>query len=101
VIIVDLNGLKGFGTTADMADINPLAGKLRNLGLHVDGIEGHDCQAICQALEDHRPGPRAVILKTVKGYGVFYGKPRAKLRGHLTPRPPCARSLKARYRSKL
>jgi len=58
VIVVDANGLQGFGTTTEVADLSPLAGKFHEFGLAKEEIDGHDCADICAALGEDRPGPR-------------------------------------------
>jgi transketolase len=72
VIIVDSNGLQGFGSTAEVADLGHLAGKFREFGVHTDEIDGHDCSEICSALGSDEPGPRVVVAKTIKGCGVSF-----------------------------
>ena len=41
-IVVDLNGLQGFGTTREVADLDPLAEKFRAFGVPTREIDGHD-----------------------------------------------------------
>jgi transketolase len=71
-LIVDLNGLQGFGTTAEVADLGSLAQKFLEFGWDVDEIDGHDIQAIaaCAARSSNRP--RAIIASTIKGNGVSF-----------------------------
>lgn len=71
-LIVDRNGLQGFGTTAEVADLGSLAQKFREFGWEVDEIDGHDIQAITAAAGRKASGPRAVIASTVKGNGVSF-----------------------------
>jgi transketolase len=71
-ILVDLNGLQGFGTTQEVADLDPLADKFRTFGLPTEEIDGHDPEAIRQALRADRGGPIAVVARTVKGSGVSF-----------------------------
>ena len=71
-ILVDLNGLQGFGTTREVADLAPLAEKFRTFGLPTEEIDGHDPEAICQALRADRGGPNVVVARTVKGSGVSF-----------------------------
>ena len=40
-IVVDLNGLQGFGTTAEVADLAPLAEKFRTFNVETIEISGH------------------------------------------------------------
>src|SRR5207248_6265495 len=45
-IVVDLNGLQGFGATREVADLAPLAEKLRTFGVPALEIDGHEPEAI-------------------------------------------------------
>jgi transketolase len=72
-IIIDLNGLQGFGSTQEVNDISPLADKLARFGLNVSTIDGHDPEAIERALFARADGkPTAVVAKTVKGHGISF-----------------------------
>jgi transketolase len=71
-LIVDLNGLQGFGPTAEVADLDPLAAKFREFGFKTREIDGHDPSAIREALLSPDPGPDVVVAKTRKGCGVSF-----------------------------
>jgi transketolase len=71
-IIVDANGLQGFGTTREVAAIDPISDKFRAFGVHTDEVDGHDFAALTAALGCDRPGPRAIIARTEKGHGVSF-----------------------------
>src|SRR5437868_1333768 len=45
VVLVDVNGLQGFGSTRDVASLEPLAPKFRGFGLAVEEIDGHSSEA--------------------------------------------------------
>jgi transketolase len=72
-IIVDANGLQGFGTTDEVAGLEPLARKLAAFGLEVQEVAGHDPAALAAALAP-KPGrgPRVVLGHTHKGNGVSF-----------------------------
>lgn len=70
--ITDLNGLQGFGTTREVADLDPLAAKLRAFGVEAIEIDGHDPGAIVAALAPADMGPLAIVAKTVKGRGISF-----------------------------
>ncbi|HLE17862.1 MAG TPA: 1-deoxy-D-xylulose-5-phosphate synthase N-terminal domain-containing protein, partial [Syntrophales bacterium] len=55
--IIDNNGLQGFGTTKEVADLGSLAGKLRSFSLRVDEIDGHDLDSIAGAFSNTPSGP--------------------------------------------
>lgn len=72
-ILIDLNGLQGFGTTREVADLEPLAGKLRAFGIDVREIDGHDPNAIQEALWLYTAdGPTAIVARTRKGCGISF-----------------------------
>jgi transketolase len=69
-VLVDLNGLQGFGTTREVASMQDLGARLRPFGLGVVDVDGHDHAAIAAATAAH-PGA-IVLLHTVKGKGVSF-----------------------------
>ena len=71
-LIVDLNGLQGFGRTADIADLSPLTEKFGAFGLRVCQVDGHCADALVEALHTYGPEPVAVVAKTVKGHGISF-----------------------------
>jgi transketolase len=73
-VVVDLNGLQGFGTTRAVADLDPLAARFAAFGLATVTIDGHDPDAIAEALA-LRPGgagPTVVVATTRKGCDVAF-----------------------------
>jgi transketolase len=73
VLLVDINGLQGFGSTIEVANLAPLANKLREFGLEVREIDGHEPSAIEQALRAPvGERPLAVLARTIKGHGVSF-----------------------------
>jgi len=71
-VLVDLNGLQGFGTTDDVASMTDLAHRIRSFGVSVSEIDGHDHLAISNELNRKTSEVKIVILHTVKGNGVSY-----------------------------
>ena len=72
-IIVDLNGLQGFGTTREVADLNSLADKFRAFGVAAQEVDGHNLRALCSVLPpESGEGPRAIVARTCKGFGVSF-----------------------------
>jgi transketolase len=69
--IVDLNGMQGFGSTSQVADLNSLAEKFRSFGVTTIEIDGHDLESISSALASTR-GPLAIVANTIKGCGVSF-----------------------------
>jgi len=69
-VLVDVNGLQGFGTTREVASMEDLGRRVRGFGIPVLEVDGHDHQAIAAAARSH-PGA-LILLKTVKGKGVSF-----------------------------
>jgi transketolase len=73
ILIVDANGLQAFGTTKEVADLEPLAVRFRAFGLMTHEVDGHDQAALAAALSAQSGGlPRVIIVRTVKGRGVRF-----------------------------
>lgn len=73
VAIVDNNRIQSFGTVAEVLDLGDIAGKIRTMGWDVVEIDGHDLDAIEQALQPvQREKPLLVLARTVKGKGVSF-----------------------------
>jgi transketolase len=79
-LIVDANGLQGFGSTHEVLNLEPLAAKFRAFGADVTEVDGHDQVALTMALAvpadaGHRDGhgaPRVIVARTIKGKGVSF-----------------------------
>jgi transketolase len=75
VLIVDRNGLQGFGESEDVMRLEPLAQKFAAFGWAVETVDGHDVDALRDVLSirDHLSGkPLAIIADTIKGKGVSF-----------------------------
>lgn len=72
VILIDANGLQGFGATTEVASLEPLAPRFRGFGLEVEEIDGHSPAALDAALARRGDGPLVILLRTVKGHGVSF-----------------------------
>jgi transketolase len=71
-LVIDANGLQGLGPTADVLDLEPLRPKLDAFRFDVSEVDGHDHDALRDALRAYGEAPRAVIARTVKGSGVSF-----------------------------
>jgi transketolase len=72
-VIVDANGIQGFGRTEEVLTLEPFAKKWEAFGFDVAECNGHDFLAIHQALSQPLRGrPRCLIARTVKGKGVTF-----------------------------
>ena len=76
VALVDHNGLQNDGTCADVMPCRDLAAKFTAFGFDAMTIDGHDLNAILDALEAVRGvrngRPKCIVCKTVKGKGVSF-----------------------------
>lgn len=71
-VLVDQNGLQGFGTTSEVASMPSLSDRLVGFDVAVIEIDGHDRTAISEALALARARLTVVVLRTVKGHGVSF-----------------------------
>ena len=75
-VIVDNNGLQAMGRVEEVLRLGSIAEKLRAFGFETRQVHGHDEEALDAALRQlHEldcPRPRAIVAKTVKGYGVSF-----------------------------
>ena len=69
--IVDLNGMQGFGSTRQVANLDSLADKFRAFGVTTIEVDGHNVNRICSALASTH-GPLAIVANTTKGCGVSF-----------------------------
>lgn len=74
-VLVDRNKLQSYGPTSEVLDLEPLADKWRSFGFVCEDVDGHDVEALRQALgaAPREPDkPTALICHTVKGKGVAH-----------------------------
>jgi len=71
-ILVDHNGLQGFGSTTEVASMSPLWQRLQGFDVDIDVVDGHDASAIRRALATPCSRLRVIVLRTVKGHGVSF-----------------------------
>lgn len=69
-ILVDHNGLQGFGTTTEVASMAPLWTRLTGFDVDVAVVDGHDLDAMRAALNATSPRLRVIVLETIKGHGI-------------------------------
>jgi len=84
-VFIDANGLQGFGTTSEVAGLEPLAEKLRGFGAEVCEANGHNHEVLTSILatKSRTNAPRIVVAHTEKGHGVTFMK--NKLEWHYLP----------------
>lgn len=71
-ILVDHNGLQGFGGTDEVASMRPLFERLRGFDVDLHVIPGHDLDAMRAALDAGTDRLKVIVLETVKGHGVSF-----------------------------
>jgi len=71
-VVVDANGLQGFGTTREVASLDSLRGPFEAFGARVTELDGHDPEALARAMGPEDRDFRIFILHTVKGKGVSF-----------------------------
>jgi len=75
VAIVDYNKLQSLGSVEETIQLEPFAEKWRVFGWHVVEIDGHDHNALLNALSVDLaayPQPTCIIAHTIKGKGVSF-----------------------------
>lgn len=72
-IIIDQNGLQGFGKTEEILSCGDLAERISSFGASVHRVNGHEFFEIKKALnKTSQRVPSVVILETVKGKGLYF-----------------------------
>lgn len=75
IAFVDHNHLQIDGNNDEVMTVNPIDEKFRAFGWHVLTIDGHDYEAIADAIEQAKATkgkPTVIIAETVKGKGVSF-----------------------------
>ena len=73
--IVDRNNIQIGGSTEDVMPLEDLRGKWRSFGWHVQEIDGHNMESICEAMSMARAvtdRPSVIIAHTIPGKGVDF-----------------------------
>jgi transketolase len=92
IVLIDKNGLQGFGNTADVMGDTASANLWRAIGFEVVEVNGHDIAEIGATIDrltatpNRDARPKVIIAHTVKGKGVSYME--NKLEWHYLPMTP-------------
>lgn len=82
-IIIDQNGLQGFGRTEEIISCSDLTPRISIFGANVRRVNGHDCANIKMSLEQRHPKkPNVLIMDTTKGKGAHF---EGKMESHYLP----------------
>ena len=76
VAIIDCNGFQLSGATMDVMPLGSMKDKLDAFGWETKEVDGHDIEALCNALDTEKRSekPLAVIMNTVKGKGFSFSE---------------------------
>lgn len=94
---IDNNGLQIDGNIADVMNPGPIGDKFKAFGWNVIEIDGHDIEAIINAIEKAKTTkgmPTVVVMKTVKGKGVSFMENQASWHGTAPSKEQCELALK-------
>ncbi len=75
IAFVDHNHLQIDGSNDEVMTVNPIQDKFRAFGWHVITIDGHDFEAISNAIEEAKATtgkPTVIVAETIKGKGVSF-----------------------------
>jgi len=88
-IVIDYNKLQSFGRVDEVLQLEPLKQKFEAFNLDCVQIDGHDHEAIYNALNSSSSNPKVIILDTQKAHPLKYAV--NKLESHYYP--PTAEQL--------
>lgn len=94
---VDHNGLQIDGPCTSVMSPEPVSDKFRAFGWNVIDIDGHDFEAIIDAInkaKETKDKPTMIVCKTVKGKGVSFMENEAGWHGTAPNAEQCAAALK-------
>jgi len=76
IVMLDYNKMQLDGRVSDINDLAPAADKWASFGFYVQDIDGHDLEAISDAIDNAKRSGRAnmIILNTVKGKGASFAE---------------------------
>ncbi len=76
ITLVDNNKISSITRTASVIDLHPLGDRFSGFGYKVYDVDGHDLEAIQEAIGRIKKAdePSVIICNTVKGYGVPFAE---------------------------
>lgn len=77
IAFTDFNNAQIDGTTEEINSISPLDDKWKSFNWHVQVIDGHDIDAILDAVDNakaEKSMPSMIILNTIKGKGAYFAE---------------------------
>ncbi len=94
---LDNNGLQIDGNVEDVLNPSPIDEKFKAFGWHVINVDGHDFEALINAIAEAKATkgkPTMIVCKTVKGKGVSFMENEAGWHGSAPSREQCEQALK-------
>ena len=85
IVVIDRNNIQIDGFTEDVMPLEPLADKWRSFNWHVQEIDGHNMEAINNAIQDAKAifnRPSVIIAHTIPGKGVDFTERRFEWHGN-------------------
>ena len=71
ILMIDQNGLQGFGSTEEIVSYSDISSRLSSFGAHVQNINGHCFKSIKDSLQNVKRNKfNVIILETIKGNGL-------------------------------
>lgn len=79
VVLVDVNGISSIKNTEEVINTGNLRDRFRGFGLRVKELDGHDVDAVREAILTSGDGenPLVILCKTTKGKGVAFAENQA------------------------
>lgn len=71
-VFIDRNNLQGYGRPSELVSFEPIDEKFKSFNWDVYRVDGHDFEAIQNAMKQPTTKPKMIICDTVKGKGVSF-----------------------------
>ena len=81
--VIDVNGQQCDGAMADVANIEPLARRIRAFGCHAIEVDGHDLDSLAAAMNTSMDKPVVIVARTNPTFGLPLLEKRAPLLHYL------------------
>lgn len=85
-VLVDHNGLQGFGSTRDVASMAPLWERLSGFDIELSVVDGHDHESLRRVMTETYSRTHVIVMQTIKGKGVSFMQD--KMEWHYLPLSP-------------
>ena len=77
IVLLDYNKMQLDGPVSDINDIAPVEDKWRAFGFYVQSVDGHDIEAISNAIDNAKAQhekANMIVLNTIKGKGASFAE---------------------------